>query len=55
MGLIVDQPKPGFGNTNDGNTARRFFQNAEKSAEITKIDVNLKKNARVAYCCIQWP
>ncbi|XP_048005624.1 uncharacterized protein LOC125241277 [Leguminivora glycinivorella] len=25
MGLIVDQPKPGFGSTNDGNTARRFL------------------------------
>lgn len=42
-GLIVDQPKPGFGNSNDGNTARRFFQNPEVSAEITKIDVELIK------------
>lgn len=25
MGLIIDQPKPGFGTTNDENTARRFF------------------------------
>ena len=25
LGLIVDKPKPGFGNSNDGNTARRFF------------------------------
>lgn len=24
LGLIVDKPKPGFSNTNDGNTARRF-------------------------------
>ncbi|XP_017473241.1 PREDICTED: uncharacterized protein LOC108364163 [Rhagoletis zephyria] len=40
-GLIVDCPKPGFGSSNDGNTARRFFQNAELSAEITKINVNL--------------
>jgi hypothetical protein len=29
------------GNTNDGNTARRFFKNLEKSAEITKIDFTL--------------
>ena len=43
IGLIVDEPKPGFGNTIDRNTARRFFQNAEKSAEITKIDLNLIK------------
>lgn len=40
-GLIVDKPKPGFGNSNDGNTARRFFENAEISAKITKIDVAL--------------
>lgn len=46
-GLIVDKPKPGFGNTNDGNTARRFFQNAELSAEITKIDVNLIKKIHI--------
>lgn len=44
-GLIVDVPKPGFGNSNDGNTARRFFKNAEVSAEITKLDLQLiKKN-----------
>ena len=33
----------GKGNTNDGNTARRFFQNPEKSCEITGIDINLFK------------
>ena len=27
MGLFVDIPKPGSGITNNGNTARRFFQN----------------------------
>jgi hypothetical protein len=26
MGLLVDVPKPGCGNTNDGNTSRRFLQ-----------------------------
>lgn len=41
LGLIVDQPKPGFGSSNDGNTARRFFQNATISAEITGVDVRL--------------
>lgn len=25
MGLLIDILKPGFGTTNDGNTARRFF------------------------------
>lgn len=42
-GLIIDQPKPGFGNSNDGNTARRFFQNPEVSATITNVDVELIK------------
>lgn len=41
MGLNVDQPKQGFGSSNDGNTARTFFSNPEKSSEITKIDQTL--------------
>lgn len=41
MGLLVDIPKPGFGNTNDGNSSRRFFGNPELVAEITGIDLNL--------------
>lgn len=47
MGLIVDRPKPGFGSTNDGNTARRFFKNSQKSAEITGLDENLIKRFSV--------
>lgn len=43
MGLKVDMVKQGHGTTNDGNTARRFFQNFETSAEITGFDVNLMK------------
>lgn len=43
-GLIVDQPKPGMGNYNDENTARRFFSNFKLSSEITKIDKHLIKN-----------
>ncbi|CAH0559356.1 unnamed protein product [Brassicogethes aeneus] len=43
MGLIVDKPKPGYGNTNDGNTVRRFFMNPKLSGEITGLDVNLIK------------
>ncbi|XP_046401687.1 uncharacterized protein LOC124167721 [Ischnura elegans] len=35
MGLIIDVPKPGYGTTNDGNTARRFFSNPKLSAKIT--------------------
>lgn len=44
MGLIVDKPKPGFGFTNDGNTARRFFGDPELSAQITGLDVNIIKH-----------
>lgn len=41
IGLIVDVPKSGYGTTNDGNTARRFFANPSLSAEITEIDEDL--------------
>jgi hypothetical protein len=41
MGLIVDVVLPGHGTTNDGNTARKFFSNAIKSAEITEINLDL--------------
>ena len=35
LSLLVDVPKTGFGNTNDGNTARRAFMHAEAFADIT--------------------
>lgn len=41
LGLLVDIPKANFGNTNDGNTSRRFFENYEISAKITDLDQNL--------------
>lgn len=41
MGLIVDKPKPGFGNSNDGNTARRFFADPDKASLITGVDKDL--------------
>lgn len=43
MGLHVDFVKQGLGTSNDGNTARRFFENFKKSAEITGIDESLIK------------
>src|SRR5258705_5676044 len=44
MGLLVDIPKPGRGgNSNDGNTARRFFSQPTTSAEIIGIDEELIK------------
>lgn len=47
MGLLIDIVKQGFGTTNDGNTARKFFRNYEKTAEITKIDADLIKHFAV--------
>lgn len=41
LGLIIDVPKAGFGNNNDGNTSRRFFNNVELAAEITGISISL--------------
>ena len=36
-----------FGSTNDGNTARRFFENADISASITGFDKNLIKRFHI--------
>lgn len=47
MGLLIDKPKPGFGSTNDGNTARRFFSNPETSARITGIDEEIISRFRI--------
>ena len=41
LGLVVDVPKQGAGNTNDGNTARRFFENSDISSKILGLDQNL--------------
>lgn len=46
MGLTVDKAKQKFGSTNDGNTARRFFAEAEISADITGLDLYLLKRCR---------
>lgn len=41
MGLIVDKVKPGgFGNSDDGNLARAFFDNPALAAEILELDEN---------------
>ncbi|KAK4872036.1 hypothetical protein RN001_016160 [Aquatica leii] len=37
MGLLVGMPKANFGNTNDGNTSRRFFENPKLASKITGI------------------
>lgn len=41
LGLTIDQPKQGFGSSNDGNSARRFFENAKISASITGLNLDL--------------
>lgn len=55
LGLNVDMVKQGFGTTNDGNSARRFFSATTKSAEITGLDINLVEILRhtTGYCF--WP
>lgn len=52
MGLLIDMPKQTTGNTNDGNTARRFFRNAVESAEITGIDLELLRRFHVILECL---
>lgn len=47
LGLIVDKPKPGYGTSNDGNTARTFFKNCDIASRITGIDKNLIKNFHI--------
>jgi len=41
MGLIIDVPKHGSGTSNDGNTARRFFQDPQLISMITDINQSL--------------
>lgn len=42
-GLLIDIVKQGHGTTNDGNTARRFFENTEIAASITGVSEDLIK------------
>ena len=39
--LVVDVPKHGCGTSNDGNTARKFFQDPELTSEITGVNKEL--------------
>lgn len=41
LGLNVDRPAQGSGTTNDGNTARRFFDNSEIVSQVTGVDMHL--------------
>lgn len=51
LGLLIDMSKQQNGNTNDGNTASKFFRNAEKSAEITVVTLDLIKRFHVLLKC----
>lgn len=51
-GLLLDVVKQGSGSTNNGNAARRFFENHIKSAEITGIDAELLRKICVILQCI---
>jgi len=39
--LLVDIPKCGYGTSYDGNTARRFFENTDKSSSITGVNIEI--------------
>lgn len=41
LGIIVDVPRQGSSNSNDGNTARRFFKNPKLISQIIRVDENL--------------
>lgn len=47
MHLLIDIPKPGFGTTNNGNTARRFFESPELASSITGVDERFIKQLGV--------
>lgn len=43
----MDKPKPGFGNTNDGNTSRRFFEQPDAAARITGVNEEIIKRLQI--------
>ncbi|GBM19367.1 hypothetical protein AVEN_195999-1 [Araneus ventricosus] len=45
-------PKEKSSNTNDGNTARKYFRHPEKTAEITGVEFNLIKRLGIHLECI---
>lgn len=45
--MTVDQPKVGAGNNNDGNTARKTFQNFQKFSKTAGVDEELNKRLNV--------
>lgn len=53
LGLLVDMPRQGgSGNSNDGNTARRLFQNSAVFAEVTGVSKELIDHLHILLCTI---
>ena len=46
-GLLLDTPTQGGGNTNDGNSARRFFEHTKTTSRITGINEDIIKRFSV--------
>lgn len=55
LGLLIDMTKQGFGSTNDGNTARRFFQNLDLTSSITGLKKEFLESLKIILqtisCC----
>ena len=52
LGLLVDIPKQQAGNTNDGNTAHKFFKDEEITAEITGVNRELIERFGLILQCL---
>lgn len=46
-GLNIDKPLAGYGSTNDGNTARRFFGDSETTSHITGLNEELLRMVNI--------
>ena len=46
-GLLLDMPRTGSGNTSDGNTARRSFDESEAVSEIPGINVDFLRSLKL--------
>lgn len=51
-GLIIDKPLYGYGSTNDGNSARRFFEDPVSTSKITGLDEHLLRRFKVILAVI---
>lgn len=56
LAITVDVVKQGFGTTNDGNTARRFFEHPRIVSNITGVKYELIQRLavilQVKLCCL---